>query len=117
MERITFEFATKDDCLDKMVPSDLRVLIGQRDRAEATIEQQAEDIESLKGLLDLQGVIVEEQRQRIEELETTIREAYEVYAGSDGFTPETAPEAYQQKLISDMVVILTKGLSAPPEDE
>ena len=38
------------------------------------IEQQAEDIESLKGLLDLQGVIVEEQRQRIEELEAVIEQ-------------------------------------------
>ena len=33
MERITFDFATRDDCLDKMVPSDLRVLVTQRDSA------------------------------------------------------------------------------------
>ncbi len=30
---ITFEFATTDDCLDKMVPSDLRKLVSERDTA------------------------------------------------------------------------------------
>ena len=29
--KITFEFATQDDCLDRMVPSDLRVLVAQRE--------------------------------------------------------------------------------------
>ena len=29
---ITFEFATQDDCLKKMVPSDLRVLVAERDK-------------------------------------------------------------------------------------
>lgn len=28
---ITFEFATRDDCLDQMVPSDLRALVAERD--------------------------------------------------------------------------------------
>jgi hypothetical protein len=29
---IDFNFATKDDCLDKMVPSDLRQLVRERDK-------------------------------------------------------------------------------------
>ena len=33
MNNITMEFARQDDCLDKMVPSDLRILVGQRDIA------------------------------------------------------------------------------------
>jgi len=28
---IDFNFACRDDCLDKMVPSDLRVLVAERD--------------------------------------------------------------------------------------
>ena len=32
MSDITFEFATHDDCLDKLVPSDLRALVAERDR-------------------------------------------------------------------------------------
>jgi hypothetical protein len=35
--KITFEFATQDDCLDRMVPSDLRVLVAQRDRLQARL--------------------------------------------------------------------------------
>ena len=31
MSNITFEFACRDDCLDKMVPSDLRALVSERD--------------------------------------------------------------------------------------
>lgn len=29
---VTFDFACRDDCLDLMVPSDLRTLVRQRDR-------------------------------------------------------------------------------------
>ena len=39
IERIEFAFATRDDCLDHLVPSDLRLLVGQRDRAEAKVKQ------------------------------------------------------------------------------
>ena len=38
--KITFEFATQDDCLDRMVPSDLRVLVAQRDRLQARVAAQ-----------------------------------------------------------------------------
>ena len=41
MSDITFEFATHDDCLDKMVPSDLRQLVAERDRLLEAIESVA----------------------------------------------------------------------------
>ena len=47
---------------------------------------------------------------RITELEAALREAYEVYAGSDGFIPETAAEGYQQQLIKQMVDIISAAL-------
>jgi len=47
---------------------------------------------------------------RIAALEATLREAYEVYAGSDGFIAETAAEGYLQQLISEMVAIIGAGL-------
>ena len=47
---------------------------------------------------------------RIAELETAMREIYEVYAGSDGFIPETCPEAYQQQLIKEMSDIAAKHM-------
>ena len=38
---ITFEFATHDDCLDKMVPSDLRVLVSERDELRKLLIEAA----------------------------------------------------------------------------
>ena len=38
-QRITFEMATHDDVLSGMVPSDLRKLVLERDRAEATVTE------------------------------------------------------------------------------
>ena len=35
---ITFEFAVRDDCLDKMVPSDLRQLVAERDHALSEVD-------------------------------------------------------------------------------
>lgn len=39
MSEITFEFACMDDCLDKMVPSDLRQLVAERDRLRAQLAE------------------------------------------------------------------------------
>jgi hypothetical protein len=47
---------------------------------------------------------------RIAALEAALREAYEVYAGSDGFIAETAAEGYLQQLIGEMVAIIGAGL-------
>ena len=50
----------------------------------------------------------------IEELQDAFREIYEVYAGSEGFIPETCAEGYQQQLIKEMADIaaeyMRKGL-------
>jgi len=50
------------------------------------------------------------QQRRITELENAFREIYEVYAGSDGFIPETCPEAYQQQLIKEMADIAARHM-------
>lgn len=39
MKNIPFEFATHDDCLSKMVPSDLRGLISERDSSIAKVHE------------------------------------------------------------------------------
>ena len=36
-DEFTFEFATRDDCLRRMVPSDLRGIIAERDKLSAEI--------------------------------------------------------------------------------
>jgi hypothetical protein len=49
---ITFEFATRDDCLDKMVPSDLRQLVAERDNLKTRLrEAEYEGAESFKAEL------------------------------------------------------------------
>lgn len=41
-------------------------------------------------------------RERIRELEERIASVTEVYAGMEGFKPETAPEAYCLRVINQM---------------
>ena len=45
---ITFEFATHDDCLDKMVPSDLRVLVRERDELRKLLIEAAVKFDEYK---------------------------------------------------------------------
>ncbi|NTT99385.1 hypothetical protein [Pseudomonas aeruginosa] len=47
-EKINMEFARRDDCLERMVPSDLRLLISERDKAEAEAQALREEVAALK---------------------------------------------------------------------
>ena len=51
---------------------------------------------------------------RIERLEAALRAAYEVYAGSDGFVPETCAEGYQRQIITQMVDCISAALKGRP---
>ena len=46
-EKIDMEFARRDDCLERMVPSDLRLLISERDKAEAEAQALREEVAKL----------------------------------------------------------------------
>lgn len=46
-----------------------------------------------------------------ERLRAALREVYEIWAGSDGMIPETAPEAYQERLIHQMRDAAKRGLA------
>ncbi len=59
---------------------------------------------------------IEQLLARIAELKAALRDAYEVYAGSDGFIPETAAEGYQQQLINQMVGIIGAALAKENTD-
>jgi hypothetical protein len=43
--KIDMEFARRDNCLDNMVPSDLRLLVGRLERAEAAQEDYVRQLE------------------------------------------------------------------------
>ncbi|VEF98778.1 hypothetical protein [Pseudomonas aeruginosa] len=47
-EKIDMEFARRDDCLERMVPSDLRILISERDKAEAETQALREEVAKLR---------------------------------------------------------------------
>ena len=47
---------------------------------------------------------------RIEALEAALREVFEEWAGSEGFIPETAPEAYLLQLTKRMADIARAAL-------
>ena len=48
---------------------------------------------------------------RIETLEAALREVFEEWAGSEGFIPETAPEAYLLQLTKRMADIARAALA------
>lgn len=53
---MTAEFARMDDCLDRMVPSDLRMLIGERDRMKEKLREVGVCPDCLKiGAMDEDG--------------------------------------------------------------
>ena len=77
MNKITFEFACLDDCLDKMVPSDLREVVAERDR----LRERNEALEELVvGLEEVRSKEYEFKQARIEALEKAAREVVGFYA-------------------------------------
>ena len=67
------------------------------------------------------GEAIQELKANNEALHEAMHEIYEVWAGSEGFDPETAPEAYQQQLIKEMRDIAGRNLetlrAAQKQDE
>ena len=74
--------------------------------SRVVLQIEEEHAKHLTEELRIQSRQLDAYAARIAELEAALREAYEVYAGSDGFIPETAAEGYQQQLISEMVAII-----------
>jgi hypothetical protein len=79
-------------------------------QAMSLIRSQEKRIAELRKEADMMHSEYKTARARIAELEAALREAYEVYAGSDGFIAETAAEGYLQQLIGEMVAIIGAGL-------
>lgn len=79
-EKFTQDFARRDDCLDKMVPSDLRLLIGERDDLRKQLAEAQEEIQELKDSADLGYTAEQHLQKRVSELEaamTKIRDLHD----------------------------------------
>jgi hypothetical protein len=46
---ITFEFACQDDCLDKMIPADLRELVSERDTIRMLLTEAQQKLADMEG--------------------------------------------------------------------
>ena len=77
---------------------------------------KAQSDRALKYVSELNRVIAERDEvvAEIERLRAGLRNAYEVYAGSDGFIPETAAEGYLQQIIKQMVDCISAALEKKP---
>jgi hypothetical protein len=86
--------------------------------AKSDYDALAAELEQAKArVIELSDMKPATLRQRVQELEAALREVYEVYAGSDGFVPETAPEAYQERLIKQMAQIAAATFTKETKDE
>ena len=92
------------------------MLVGKVEQRDARIAELTGNREAWKGIQEGTARLLQEKEARIAELEAALREAYEVYAGSDGFIPETAAEGYQQQLIKQMVDIVGAALEKKNTD-
>ena len=78
---------------------------------EAVMSWQAGEIARLKALLAMAGRNGLELLNEIDRLHQVCRDAYEVWAGSEGIPePETAAEAYVYQLLIQMRDEVKKGL-------
>ena len=64
---IDFNFSTRDDCLDRMVPSDLRKLVVERDQAEEQVIKLREEAARLRAENERLITLVADIRRHVSE--------------------------------------------------
>jgi hypothetical protein len=51
-----------------------------------------------------------ELKQQLAEALMALKEIREIYAGMEGFIPETCPEGYQQRIIKQMYIVAVEAI-------
>jgi len=102
---------TRRAALDALLETDAMLL----DDTPVSAEAPAPD--DLISVLATQSAELTRLTAEVERLRAALRGAYEVYAGSDGFIPETAAEGYQQQIIKQMVDAISAALKEPAHDD
>lgn len=108
--KITYEFACQDDCLDKMVPSDLRQLVNERDQAYRNIDVLKEQVSMLQAERDAllqelrkaNSIIIDLQRNPPEFTAEHLRDV-QAEAVQDGLDAIGAPVTKFAKMSDDFV--------------
>ena len=76
-----------------------------------------DEVEKWRNLASLNANSIIEARKTNESLCTALGEIREVYAGMEGFTPETCPEGYQQQIIKQMYTVAVDAIANLREKE
>ncbi|WP_236080515.1 hypothetical protein [Pseudomonas aeruginosa] len=82
-EKIDMEFARRDDCLERMVPSDLRLLISERDKAEAEAQALREEVARAEQHRNDQADLIVSLRTEVAALRTKLAMAEDAAAKGD----------------------------------
>lgn len=83
-----------------------------------TVQLMAAAADEIERLKTANAQMLEHGREMwadVERLRAALRDVYEAWAGSDGFIPQTAAEAYQERIIHQMRDAAQRGLGAPVE--
>jgi hypothetical protein len=89
MTDITFEFATMDDCLDRLVPSDLRLLVSERDQLKLDKASMQEEIDESRKTLDSWEDLLWEYRMKCDQLQAEVEA---LKAGSQWISSDVLPK-------------------------
>ena len=72
-------------------------------------DKRIAELEAERHSTDLLIARINHLEQQLADLQTSVHEACEVYAGMYGFTPETAPEGYCLRIIEQMYKALQES--------
>lgn len=110
--------------LAKEALDEISRLKAEMEKAEAERDAAKEDVKALERLMQGQERGVEHLQRELEkaeakrdELREALEEIREIYAGMDGFIPETAPEGYLQRIIEKMWAEVRDALTQEQEKE
>lgn len=105
---VTSDFARRDDCLDKMVPSDLRVLVEERDNA-------LERLKVLTQRFDEINAMVSERDEKIKQLRKYKKEVFDLKTQLKIMYREQAIRELQQAIqaLQNGAEVTSLGVSGP----
>jgi hypothetical protein len=97
--KIDFNFATQDGCLDKMVPSDLRQLVRERDELAARAER-------LRSAIGRFSAGVEPSTEYLDAIEAS-EDDFKILSDAFHETPAASLKSIQAKALRDVAYKLT----------
>ena len=102
----------------------LEEVLAENSRLQSELEQAREsarkiewDRDGCMSALEREGHRAEKAEAERDELREALEEIREIYAGMDGFIPETAPEGYLQRIIEKMWAEVRDALTTHEQEK